>query len=65
MQCPLCNGSMPSETMVCPGCGTDLTVLCTVQTLQFDLQRVRDHSASVAVQLDQLQSQLDAFATLV
>ena len=65
MQCPLCNGSMPSETMVCPGCGTDLTVLFTVQTLQLDLQRVRDQSASVAVQLDQLQGQLDAFARLV
>jgi len=51
--------------MVCPGCGTDLTVLVTVQTLQLDVQRARDQSASVAVQLDHLQGQLDAFATLV
>src|SRR2546422_7545942 len=65
MQCPLCHVSMPSETMVCPGCGTDLTVLLTVQTLQRDLQRARDQSASVAVQLDQLQGQLDAVAALV
>ena len=65
MQCPLCNVPMPSETTVCPGCGTDLTVLLTVQTLQLDLQRVRDQSASVAVQLDQLQGQLAAVATLV
>jgi uncharacterized membrane protein len=65
MQCPLCNVLMPLETVVCPGCGTDLTVLFTVQTLQRDLQRARDESASVAVQLDQLQGQLDAFATLV
>jgi uncharacterized membrane protein len=65
MQCPLCNVSMPLETMVCPGCGTDLTVLFTVQTLQRDLQRARDQSANVAIQLDQLQGQLDAFATLV
>jgi len=65
MQCPLCHVSMPSETVVCPGCGTDLTVLLTLLTLQLDLQRVRDQSASVAVQLDQLQGQLDAVATLV
>src|SRR5262249_29974419 len=65
MQCPLCHVSMPSETVVCPGCGTDLTVLLSLQTLQLDLQRVRDQSARVAVQLDHLQGQLDAVATLV
>jgi hypothetical protein len=54
----ICNVSMPSETMVCPGCGTDLTVLFTVQTLQLDLQRARNQSASVAMQLDQLQSKM-------
>src|ERR1043166_2005393 len=65
MQCPLCQVSMPAETMVCPGCGTDLTVLFAVQTLQLDVQRVRDQSASVALQLDQLQGQWDAVAGLV
>jgi uncharacterized membrane protein len=65
MQCPLCHVLMPLEIMVCPGCGTDLTVLFIVQSLQLDLQRTRDQSASVAIQLDQLQDQLDAFATLV
>jgi uncharacterized membrane protein len=62
MQCPLCSASIPPETMVCPGCGADCTVLFTVQTLQLDLQRARDQSASVGAQLDQLQGQLDAFA---
>jgi hypothetical protein len=56
MQCPLCHVLMPAETVVCPGCGTDLTVLLTVQTLQLDLQRARDQSASVAMQLDHLQT---------
>jgi uncharacterized membrane protein len=65
MLCSLCGVSIPPETMICPGCGTDLTVLFTVQSLQLDLQRARDQSASVAVQLDHLQGQLDAFATLV
>ena len=65
MQCPLCGVSMPPQTMICPGCGTDLTVLYTVQNLQLDLQRARDQSASVAAQLDQLQGQLDAFASLL
>jgi uncharacterized membrane protein len=48
--------------MICPACGTDFTVLFTVQSLQLDLQRARDQSASVGAQLEQLQSQLDAFA---
>jgi uncharacterized membrane protein len=65
MQCPLCSVSIPPETMVCPGCGTDCTVLFTVQSLQRDLQRARDQSASVGAQLDQLQGHLDAFATHV
>jgi uncharacterized membrane protein len=51
--------------MLCPGCGTDCTVLCTVQSIQLDLQRARDQSASVGAQLDQLQEQLDTFATHV
>ena len=65
MQCPLCGVSIPPETMLCPGCGTDCTVLFTVQSLQLDLQRARDQSASVGAQLDRLQGQLDAFATHV
>ena len=65
MQCPLCGVSIPSETMICPGCGMDCTVLFTVQSMQLDLQRARDQSASVGAQLAQLQGQLDAFATHV
>src|SRR5262249_52693715 len=60
-----CRASVPPETMVCPGCGTDCTVLFTVQALQSDLQRARDQSASVGGQLAQLQGQLDAFAAQV
>ena len=65
MQCPLCGVSIPPETMLCPGCGMDCTVLFTVQSMQLDLQRARDQSASVGAQLAQLQGQLDAFATHV
>ena len=65
MQCPLCGASLPSETMVCPTCGTDLTMTLTLQTLQLDVQRARDNAAGVAAQLDHLQDQLDTFATLV
>ena len=64
MHCPLCSASISSETTLCPGCGTDLTVLLTVQALQLEVQHARDNATSVAVQLDHLQSQLDAFATL-
>lgn len=65
MQCPLCGASLPSETMVCPRCGTDLMVTLTLQTLQLDVRQARDNAASVAAQLDHLQGQLDTFATLV
>jgi hypothetical protein len=64
MQCPLCSASIPLKTTTCPRCGTDLTVLLTVQTLQRVVQRARHNAASVAAQLDHLQGQLDAFATL-
>ena len=65
MQCPLCSALIPPETTICPGCGTDCTVLFTIQSLQRDLQRARNQSAGVGEQLDQLQGQLDALAVHV
>jgi hypothetical protein len=50
MQCPLCSASIPLKTTTCPRCGTDLTVLLTVQTLQRVVQRARHNAASVAGQ---------------
>src|SRR5437867_1748432 len=65
MQCPVCRASLPADTMTCPGCGTDLGLFLTVQTLQLDLQLAREHSAGMVTRLDHLQEQLANLATLV
>ena len=65
MQCPVCRASLPADTMTCPGCGTDLGLFLTVQTLQLDLQLTREHSAGIVTQLDHLQERLTNLATLV
>src|SRR5215831_16847275 len=65
MQCPVCHASLPTDTMTCPECGTDLGLFLTVQTLQLDLQLTREHSAGIVTQLDHLQERLTNLATLV
>ena len=65
MPCPVCNVSLPADTMTCPGCGTDLGLFLTVQTLQLDLQQAREHSAGMVTRLDHLQERLTNLATLV
>jgi uncharacterized membrane protein len=65
MQCPLCSTTLPAEVTTCPGCGTNLGLLLTVQTLQLDLQRAREHSVGMAARLDHLQERLAHLGTLV
>lgn len=65
MQCPQCLAPLPPESSVCPGCGGDLAVALALQALQQDLQRVREHSAGVAAELDHLQERLTVFASAV
>src|SRR5262245_4724046 len=65
MQCPCCSASLPADTMTCPACGTDLGLFLTVQTLQLDLQRAREHTAETATQLDHVQAQLANLTTLL
>ena len=65
MQCPLCSATLPAEATTCPECGTDLGLWRTVQTLQLDLQRAREHSAGMVARLDRLQERLAHLVTLV
>lgn len=65
MQCPYCSASLPADTMTCPACGTDLGLFRTVQTLQLDLQRAREHATETTTQLDHVQARLANLVTLM